>query len=43
MEEGRSTFNILKGKHTGNRPLGRPRIRWEFNVRIYLKEIVIQY
>ena len=29
MEEGRSAFKMLTGKHTGNRPLGRPRRRWE--------------
>ena len=28
MEEGRSAFKILKGKHTGKIPLGRPRRRW---------------
>ena len=27
MEEGRSAFEILKGKTTGKRPLGRPRRR----------------
>ena len=25
MEEGRKAFKILAGKHTGKRPLGRPR------------------
>ena len=29
MEGGRSAFKILTGKHTGKRPLGRPRRRWE--------------
>ena len=42
MEEGRSALKILAGKPTGNRPLGRPRRRWEDNIRIYLKEIGIQ-
>ena len=37
MEEGRSAFNIL----TEKRPLGRPRRRWEDNIRIDLKEIYI--
>ena len=36
MEEGRS-FNILAGKPTGKRPLGRSRRRWEGNIRIELK------
>ena len=39
MEEGRSVFKILTGKSTGKRPLGRPRHRWEDNVRMALKEI----
>ena len=33
MEEGRSAFKILTGKSTGKRPLGRPRRRWEDNIR----------
>ena len=36
MEEGRSTFRILTGKPTGKRPLGRPRRRWEYNIRMDL-------
>jgi hypothetical protein len=27
------------GKAEGKRPLGRPRRRWEDNIRIYLREI----
>jgi len=34
MEEGSSAFKILTGKPTGRRPLGRPRHRWEDNVKI---------
>ena len=41
MEEGRSAFKILTGKPTGNRPLGRPRRRWEDNIRMDLEEIGI--
>ena len=41
MEEGRSAFKILTGKPKGKRPLGRPRLRWEYNIRIDLKEIGI--
>ena len=41
MEEGRSAFNILTGKPTGNRPLGSPRHRWEDNIRIDFEEIGI--
>ena len=39
MEEGRRAFKTLKGKPTRKRPLGRPRLRWEDNIRINLKEI----
>ena len=41
MEEGRSAFKNLKGKPTGKRPLGRPRHRWEDNIRMDLEEIGI--
>ena len=40
-EEGRRVFKILTGKPTGKRPLGRPRRRWEDNIRMDLGEIVI--
>ena len=39
MEEGRSTFKVLAGKPTGNRPLGRSRRRWEDTIRMDLEEI----
>ena len=41
MEEGRSALNILTGKPTGKRPLGRSRRKWEDNIRMDLKEIYI--
>ena len=41
MEEGRSAFKILTGKLTGKRHLGKPRRRWEDNIRMDLKEISI--
>ena len=41
MEVGRSAFKILTGKPTGKRPLGRPRRRWEDNIRMDLEEIGI--
>ena len=37
MEEGRSAFKLL----TGKRPLGRPRRRWQDNIRMDLEEIGI--
>ena len=41
MEEGRSSFKIVTGKITGKRLLGRPRRRWEDNIRMDLEEIDI--
>ena len=41
MEEGRSVFKIVTGKPTRKRSLGRPRRRWENNIRMDLKEIGI--
>ena len=41
MEVGRSAFKILTGKPTGRRPLGRPRRRWENNIRMDLADIGI--
>ena len=41
MEESRSAFKILKGQPTGKRLLGRPRRRWEDNIRMDLQEIGI--
>ena len=38
MEEGKSAFKILTSKPTGKRPLGRPRRRWEDNIRIDFEE-----
>jgi hypothetical protein len=39
MGEMRNAYNILVGKPKGKRPLGRPRHRWEFNIRMDLREI----
>ena len=41
MEEGRSSFKLLTGKTIGNIPLGRPKRRWEDNIRMDLKEVGI--
>ena len=41
MQEGRSAFEILTGKPTGKKPLGRPRSRWEDNIIKDLKGIGI--
>jgi hypothetical protein len=39
MGEVRGTYNILIGRPEGKRPLGRPRRRWEDNIKMDLKEI----
>ena len=41
MEEGRSAFKILTGKPRRKRHLGRPRRRWEDNIRMDFEEIGI--
>ena len=39
MGEGRSGHRVLVGKPEGKRPLGRPRRRWEDNIKIDLQEV----
>jgi hypothetical protein len=39
MWEVRGTYNILVGRPGGRRPLGRPRHRWEDNIKMDLREI----
>jgi hypothetical protein len=39
MGEGRGVYRVLVGKHVEKRPLGRPRHRWEDNVRMDLQEV----
>ena len=37
MVEGRGVYRVLMGKREGRRPLGRPRHRWEDNIKIDLQ------
>ena len=37
MEEGRRVHNVLVGKPEGKRRLGRPRLRWEDNIKMDLQ------
>ena len=39
MEEGRGVHKVLLGKPEGKRPLGRPRISWEDNIKMDLEEV----
>jgi hypothetical protein len=41
MWEGRGVYRVLDGKPEGKRPLGRPRRRWEDNIKLDLREIGI--
>lgn len=38
LEAIRNTYTILIRKAEEKRPLGRPRYRWEDNIKTYLKE-----
>ena len=40
MGEGRGVHRVLVGKPEGKRPLGRPRRRWEDNIKMDLQEVV---
>ena len=39
MEEGRGVHKVLVWKLEGKRPLGRPRRRWEDNIKADLQEL----
>jgi hypothetical protein len=39
MGEKRNAYIILVGKPEGRRPLGRPRRRWMYNIKMDLGEI----
>jgi hypothetical protein len=37
--KGRGAYRVLVGKPEGKRPLGRPRHRWENNIKMDLQEV----
>jgi hypothetical protein len=39
MGERRGAYRALMGKPEGRRPLGRPRRRWEDNIKMDLREV----
>jgi len=39
MVERRGVYRILARKPEGKRPLGRPRLRWEDNIKMDLQEV----
>jgi hypothetical protein len=38
MGEGRGVYRVLVGRSEGKRPLGKPRRRWEDNIKMDLME-----
>ena len=43
MGEERGVYRVLVGKPEGKRPLGRPRRRWEDNIRMDLQAVGCGY
>jgi hypothetical protein len=41
MREGRGVYRVLVGRLKGKRPLGRPRRKWEDNIKLDFREIEI--
>jgi hypothetical protein len=41
MGEGRGVYRVLVGRSEGKRSLGRPRLRWEDNIKLGFREIGI--
>ena len=39
IEGKRGVYMALVGKPERKRPLGRPRLRWEDNIKMYLQEV----
>jgi hypothetical protein len=39
MGEGRGVHRVLVGKPEGKKPLGRPRRRWDYNIKMDLQEV----
>jgi hypothetical protein len=39
MVEGRGVYRVLVGRLEGKRPLGRPRHRWEYNIKMDLQDV----
>jgi hypothetical protein len=39
MGEGRGAYRVLVGRPEGRRPLGRPRFRWEDNIKMHIPEV----
>ena len=42
MGERRGVYSVLVGNPEGKRPLGRPRHRWEDNIKMDLQEVICE-
>jgi hypothetical protein len=43
MGEKRRAYRVFVGKPEGRRPLGRPRRRWEDNIKMDFREVGWEY
>ena len=41
MEQFRNAFSVLVGIPESKRPLGRPRRKWEDNIKMDLREVIV--
>jgi hypothetical protein len=39
MGEGRGVYRVLVGKPEGKRPMGKPKFKWEDNIKVDLQEV----
>ena len=39
MDLSRNAYRVLVGRPEGKRPLGRPRLKWEYNTKMDLREV----
>jgi hypothetical protein len=39
LGKGRGVYRVLVGKPEGKKPLGRPKCRWEHNIKMDLQEV----
>jgi hypothetical protein len=42
MGERRGVYKVLVGKPEGKEPLGRPRLRWEDNIKTDFQEVGVR-
>jgi hypothetical protein len=43
MEVKRGSYRVLVGKPDGRRPFGRPRRRWDDNIKVVLREMGLEH